>query len=89
MQIKHHRPDIIMLDVKMKEMSCYDFVMNLKQVDPSGKIEVIIGSSNPNQHEKNAAFDMGAVDYITKPYDLSEVRFKIKLRLQKKRKLCG
>lgn len=89
LQIKLHRPDIILLDIKMKEMSCYDFVTNLKQVDPSGKIEIIIGSNNPNQHEKNAAFDMGAVDYITKPYDLSEVRFKIKLRLQKKRKLCG
>lgn len=87
--IEINRPDIIMLDVKMKEMSCYDFVMQLKAFDTDRKIEIIIGSNNPNHHEKNAAFDMGAVDYITKPYDLSEVRFKIKLRLQNKKKLCG
>lgn len=82
-------PDVIMLDVQMKEMSCHEFISHLRKIDRSHGIAIIIGSNNPNQHEKSAAFEMGAEDYITRPYDLSEVRFKIKLRCENKRKLCG
>ena len=83
------KPDLVMLDVMMKEMTCLEFMNRLRHIDHAHDVEIIIGSNNPNQHEKNAAFEMGAVDYITRPYDLSEVRFKVKLRYENKRKLCG
>lgn len=86
-KIKTTRPDILLMDIGIKEITAYEFLNEVKKIDPTRNIDIIVGAQNPNQHEKNSFLEMGAFDYITKPYDLTEVRFKLKLRLEKKR-LC-
>lgn len=87
--ISEQQPDIILLDVMMKEMTCYEFMSQLKMIEGNKNIEIIVGSGHPNQHEKNASLELGAYDYISKPYDLIEMGFKLKMRLEKKKKQCG
>lgn len=82
------KPDILLVDIMMKSMTCFEFFKEFNRIDKNRDIEIIVGSQHPNVHERNAAVQMGAVDYIPKPYDLIDLGFKLKLRLEKKKKSC-
>lgn len=70
-------PDLILLDVNMPEMSGYD-VCKCLCADASLKdIPVIFLSALSDTENKVKAFQCGAVDYITKPFQFDEVRVRV------------
>lgn len=82
-------PDLILLDVRMPDMSGYEVCHALKEKPETREIPVIFLSALDNEQDKVIAFEMGAVDYVTKPFQFQEVlaRVKTHLTIQHQRQL--
>jgi len=61
------RPDLILLDLFMPEMTCNDVMVKLKANDEYFDIPVIIMSGTHNPETVDQCIDMGAVNFIPKP----------------------
>lgn len=78
-------PDLILLDVIMPEMDGYEVCRKLK-ADPALRNVPIIFITAMNQQEDEAiGLELGAVDYITKPFNPTIVRLRIRNQLELKR----
>lgn len=87
-------PDLILLDVNMPDMSGYDVCSQLKADTATCSIPIIFLSAGNDVFDKVKAFKIGAVDYITKPFQLEEVLVRIQTQLkvqslQKKLEVCN
>ena len=88
---KEQRPDIILLDVMMPEMDGFETMKHLRETPETAEIPVMFMTALTQTSDKVRAFDMGAVDYITKPFEHQEVVARIQThikiaRLQKRLK---
>ncbi len=77
-------PDLILLDIVMPEMDGYQVCQHIKENPITSEIPVIFISALDEAFNKVKAFEMGGVDYITKPFQIKEVlaRVQLQLRLQ-------
>jgi two-component system, sensor histidine kinase and response regulator len=80
-----HLPDLVLLDWLMPEITGLEVCKRLKRNELTCNIPVIIISAVSGISEKVEAFSVGAVDYINKPFELSEVlaRAETHLRLHR------
>lgn len=74
-------PDLILLDIKMPEMSGYEVCQHLKADELTRDIPVIFISALGDVLDKVKAFEVGGVDYITKPLQVEEVLARIQTHL--------
>jgi signal transduction histidine kinase len=74
-------PDLILLDVNMPEMNGYEVCDRLKADDKLADIPVIFLSALDGTGDKVKAFQSGAADYISKPFQLEEVQARVKAHL--------
>jgi signal transduction histidine kinase len=70
-------PDLILLDVRMPEMDGYELCERIKGIPRLRSVPVIFISVADGTLDKVRAFALGAVDYITKPFELAELRMRI------------
>lgn len=73
---KNEVPDLIILDLMLPQMHGYDFIKQLKKTHPS--IPIIIVSAKSEEIDKIKGLDLGADDYITKPFQIRELVSRIK-----------
>lgn len=78
--IKENPPAMVLLDLKMPEISGMDVLTEIKKVQP--KLPVIILTAHGTIETAIEAMKIGASDYITKPFDLDELKIIIKQNLQ-------
>ena len=71
--VKNFVPDLILLDVMMPEMDGYTLCQQLKERAEIHDIPVMFLSAIDTPNDKIKAFQVGGVDYITKPFHLEEV----------------
>ncbi len=71
-------PDLILLDVMMPKMDGYEVCQKLKASDEFCDIPIIFISALDETLDKVKAFEVGAVDYITKPFQSQEVLARVK-----------
>jgi two-component system, sensor histidine kinase and response regulator len=74
-------PDLILLDIMMPDMSGYEVCKILKLSPKTEKIPIIFLSVLDDPLEKVKAFKYGAVDYITKPFQIEEILARIENQL--------
>lgn len=74
-------PDLILLDIQMPEMDGYETCRQLKLNETTKDIPVIFMTALNDTQSKLKGFSVGAVDYVTKPFDSSELRARIKTHL--------
>ncbi|MDY6806114.1 MAG: response regulator [Cyanobacteriota bacterium] len=74
-------PDLILLDIMMPELSGYEVCQQLKSSELTREIPVIFLSALSEAFDKVKAFDVGGVDYITKPFEMSEVLARVENHL--------
>jgi len=67
--LKHIKPNIILLDVEMPEMNGHEAVQKLKGDGAYGEIPVIFLTSINDGESIKKGINLGAVDYICKPFD--------------------
>lgn len=77
---KHH-PDLILLDIMMPEMDGFEVCSRLKTAPETKDIPVVFLTAMSETDDKTRGFEMGAVDYITKPFRPSEVKARIRAHL--------
>lgn len=74
-------PDLILLDIKMPDMDGYEVCKQLKADAQTQDIPVIFLSALDDVFDKVKAFQVGGIDYITKPFHLEEVIARIENQL--------
>lgn len=79
--IEETRPDIILLDIMMPVLDGYETCRLLKDNAATADIPVIFVTALANLEDKVKGFDVGAVDYVTKPFQLEEVLARISSHL--------
>ncbi|MFM9436283.1 two-component system, cell cycle response regulator [Janthinobacterium sp. CG_23.3] len=75
-------PDLILLDVVMPGMDGFETCRQLKQNQLTRGIPVIFMSAKTETDDVVAGFDLGAVDYISKPLRMAEVCARVRAQLQ-------
>lgn len=77
----------ILLDLDMPEMDGFQVLRVLKEQSSTHSVPVIVLSGLNSSDDKVTAFDLGATDYVTKPFDLSELRARLRASLRMHRLL--
>lgn len=78
-------PDLVLLDVMMPGMDGYSVCQKLKENEVTQSIPVIFISALSAPMDIAAAFEAGGVDYITKPFQPTEVKARVKVHLELRR----
>ena len=76
------RPDLIVLDVMLPEMNGYDVVRELRRRGQD--VPVVIVSAKGTESDKITGLDLGADDYVVKPFGLQELISRIKAVLRRR-----
>ena len=79
---KKHKPDLILLDVIMPELSGFDVITTLKQMDETRDIPVIFVTGLNNAEDEEKGLALGAEDYINKPFSPSIVRLRVQNQIK-------
>ena len=77
-----NRPSLILLDLDMPDMDGFEVLRHLKEGSATRDIPVIVLSGLHSPADKVVAFDLGAVDYVTKPFDLMELRVRLRAAIR-------
>ena len=76
--IKKMKPDLILLDLMMPHIDGFEILVKLKADLELSKIPIIVISARQDKEATQMAFEYGAIDYITKPIDIKEIKTKIR-----------
>ncbi|MDP9955489.1 CheY-like chemotaxis protein/CRP-like cAMP-binding protein [Epilithonimonas hungarica] len=79
-----HLPDVILCDIMMPEMDGYGVLHLLSKREDTGLIPFVFITAKTDRTEIRKGIEMGADDYLTKPYDDIELLNAIESRLKKK-----
>ena len=82
LQVSRILPDLILLDIQMPEMDGFSVCQKLKSSPETAQIPIIFMTSLTDLDSKIRGFDLGALDFITKPFQDREVLARIRTHLQ-------
>lgn len=86
MMYPSHHPDLIILDLGLPDRDGLDLIQNVRKSDT---IPIIVLSARSNEKDKVEALDLGANDYITKPFGTDELLARIRAVLRSHRQGAG
>jgi len=78
------KPDVVLLDVDMPELDGFEVCRRLKLIESMANTPIIFLTGAASSEEKIRGLELGAVDYITKPFDPAEVRARVRAALRLK-----
>ena len=78
-------PDLILLDVLMPDVSGFDVCKQLKENYETQEIPIIFLTAQAEINSMVKGFNLGAVDYITKPFDPTELLARVNTHIELKR----
>ena len=76
------QPELILLDIRMPEMDGFEVCRRLKAQPETSNIPVIFVSAMSDTEEKVQGFKLGAVDFVTKPYQHEELLARVQTHLE-------
>jgi two-component system KDP operon response regulator KdpE len=79
MAARHH-PDVVVLDLGLPAMSGIDVIRGLRGWS---EVPIIVLSARDAEHDKVAALDAGADDYVTKPFGMGELLARVRAALRR------
>jgi two-component system phosphate regulon response regulator PhoB/two-component system alkaline phosphatase synthesis response regulator PhoP len=82
--LEESRPDLIILDLMLPGMSGFEVCKKLKEKDRTAGIPIIILSGKTEETDKVSGLDLGADDYVAKPFSLDELNARIKAVLRRR-----
>lgn len=83
--IRELTPDLILLDIDMPGENGLEFCKRLKENPATARIPVIFLTADDTIEQKVAGLEMGAVDYVTKPFEPAELKARVRASLRTKR----
>jgi len=75
------KPDLILLDIIMPDMSGFDVIKQLKESEQTKDIPVIFVTNLTGPDEEDRGRSLGAVDYIKKPFDAHVVQERVSAQM--------
>ncbi|BAZ44269.1 Cache sensor hybrid histidine kinase [Chondrocystis sp. NIES-4102] len=81
-QIQYYKPELVLLDVMMPGMDGYQTCKQIKSNPDTFDIPIIFMTALSDTEHKVRGFTLGAVDYITKPFQREEVLARVRVQLQ-------
>ena len=79
-------PDLILLDLGLPDGDGLDVI---RQVRQSSRVPIIVLSARDNDKDKIAALDLGADDYVAKPFSMGELSARIRAAVRRTAQLAG
>ena len=76
------KPDVILLDVIMPDLSGFDVIQSLKENEETKDIPVIFVTGQTDKTDEEMGLSLGAADYITKPFEAPIVKLRVKNQIQ-------
>lgn len=77
-RIQKIKPDLLILDVMIPQMDGFEVCRNLKSNDKTKNIPILMISAKSQEHNIISGLEMGAEDYITKPFSINILIAKIR-----------
>ena len=81
------RPDLILLDVMMPDMDGYEVTRRLRKNPATVSIPILMFTAKTQLDDKVTGFEVGADDYLTKPFSMRELVARVKAQLRRGRLL--
>tara|TARA_B100000963_G_scaffold123028_1_gene107335 strand:- start:457 stop:1143 length:687 start_codon:yes stop_codon:yes gene_type:complete len=82
-EIKKNKPDVVILDLMLPDISGLEICRMLKNDDLLKNISIIMLTAKGDEVDRIVGFELGADDYVTKPFSIRELILRVKV-LQKK-----
>lgn len=74
-----HQPDVILLDLGLPDMDGLELITKIRQIS---MVSILIVSARGRERDKIEALDLGADDYLTKPFSVAELMARIRVALR-------
>lgn len=81
--ISKNVPDVAVLDIRLPDIDGYEVCRQLRGSRKTQNIPVIFLTEKREREDKLAGLELGAVDYITKPFDIQELRLRVRNALRR------
>ena len=76
-------PDLILLDIMLPEESGLDILRKLRADERTASIPVMMLTANDSEYDKVVGLDLGADDYLTKPFGMMELTARVRALLRR------
>ena len=77
-------PDLVLLDIMMPGMDGYEVCRRMRQMPETAEVPIMFLSSLEEVQNKTRGFEVGANDYLTKPFEMLEVKARVRSLLKAK-----
>ncbi|HLF24822.1 MAG TPA: response regulator [Anaerolineae bacterium] len=78
-------PDLIVLDIRLPDIDGYEVCRQLRAQRRTGSVPIIFLTERRERIDRLSGLELGAVDYITKPFDIQELRLRVRNALKRSR----
>ncbi len=82
-----HKPDLILLDLMLPKLNGFEVCKTIRKYDPT--IPIVILSAKGDEGDKVLGLELGADDYVTKPFSIRELTARVKAVLRRRRMATG
>lgn len=76
--LNERAPDVILLDIRLPDMDGYEVCKQLRAHRRSENIPIIFLTERRERSDRLSGLELGAVDYITKPFDIQDLRLRVR-----------
>ena len=76
-------PDLVLLDIRLPDMDGYEVCKQLRSQRRTNEIPIIFLTERRERVDKLSGLELGAVDYITKPFDIQELKLRVRNALER------
>ncbi len=77
-------PDLVLLDIRMPGLDGYEVCRRMRQMPETAEVPIMFLSSLEEVQDKTRGFEVGANDYLTKPFEMLEVKARVRSLLKAK-----
>jgi phosphoserine phosphatase RsbU/P len=82
--VRRSAPDLILLDIVMPDIDGYEICRRLRAAEATRELPIMFLSSLEDVNDKARGFEVGANDYLTKPFEILEVKARVRSLLKAK-----
>ncbi len=80
---RNEHPDLVILDIRLPDFDGYEVARRLRDHRRTENIPIIFLTEKRNRADRLQGLELGADDYITKPFDIQELRLRVRNSLQR------
>ena len=80
---RSNRPDLIILDIRLPDIDGFEVAQRLRSYQRTEDIPIIFLTEKRNRADRLQGLEIGADDYITKPFDVQELRLRVRNALRR------